>query len=254
MRSLWKGSISFGLVNIPVKMYTGSQSHTLDLDLLRKDDLCQVRYARVCVDDGKEIPWEDIVKGYKHNGDYILLTNKDFESANLEKTHTIDIVHFVDEDEVDSIYYEKPYYLEPEKGGAKPYALLLEAIKKSKKAGVARYVIRNREHIGIIKPHENLIILNQLRYQDEIRSYSDLKIPASEKATAKEVEIAVSLIKGLSHKFNPKEYKDTYTDELKKIIAQKAKGHKVKPKGKERKPTEAKNLMKLLKASLKQAA
>src|SRR4030095_10717107 len=163
-------------------------------------------------------------------------------------THTIEIVHFVNEDEVDIIFYEKPYYLEPEKGETKSYALLRDAIKKSKKAGIGRYVIRNREHIGMIKPHGNMIILNQLRYPDEIRSFSDLKLPASERVNSKEIEIAISLIKGLSHKFNPKEFKDTYTMSSKKIIEQKAKGRRIKPKGKQSKPTEAKNLMKSLKA------
>src|SRR5215213_7105249 len=125
MKALWKGSITFGLVNIPVRMYSGSQSNTLDLDMLRKDDLCPVRFARVCREDGKEIPYKDIVKGYKHeSGDYVILTDKDFESADVKKTHTIEIVHFVDEEEINSIYYEKPYFLEPEKGGAKAYGLL----------------------------------------------------------------------------------------------------------------------------------
>ncbi len=128
MKSIWKGSISFGLVNIPVKMYSGTQSHNLDLDMLRKSDHCQVRFMRVCRDDGKEIPYEDIVKGYEYKeGDYVILTDKDFESANVEKTHTIEIVHFVDEKGVDTIYYEKPYFLEPEKSGVKPYALLIDS-------------------------------------------------------------------------------------------------------------------------------
>src|SRR5438552_4557379 len=144
MRSIWKGSISFGLVNIPVKMYSASQSNTLDLDMLRKGDLCQVRFARVCREDGKEIPYKDIVKGYKHeNGDYVVLTDKDFENANVEKTHTIDIIHFIKEDEIDSLYFEKPYYLEPEKSGAKSYALLRGAIKKSKKTAIGKFVLKN---------------------------------------------------------------------------------------------------------------
>ncbi len=255
MKALWKGAISFGLVNIPVRMFSASQTHNLDLDMLRKGDLCEVRFKKVCKDDGKEIPYENIVKGYKYtDGDYIMLTNKDFESANVEKTNTIEIIHFVDEKEIDSIYFEKPYYLEPDKTGAKPYALLREAIKKSKKVGVARFVIKSREHIGVIKPSNDLIILNQLRYQDEIRSHKGIETPSAKSVTAKEIDMANALIKQLSYKFNPKEYKDTYIEELRKIIDQKTKGEKVKRVGKTPKPTNVKNLMTLLKKSMDKKA
>ncbi len=255
MKALWKGSISFGLVNIPVKLYSASQSHSLDLDMLRKGDLCQVRFARVCRDDGKEIPYQDIVKGYKYNeGDYVVLTDKDFESANVEKTHTIDIFHFVNEKEVDSVYFEKPYYLEPEKSGTKSYALLREAIKQTKKAGLGRLVLKNREHIGLLRLYDNIIVFNQIRFFDEIRDTTEVKVPSSSQVNKKEVEMAVSLVKQLSSKFNPKAYKDTYIDELKKIITKKAKGQKVTPKGKEPKASSASNLMKLLKQSMKSKA
>ena len=255
MKSIWKGSISFGLVNIPVKMYSATQSHNLDLDMLRKDDHCPVRFMRVCRDDGKEIPYEDIVKGYQYKeGDYVILTDKDFESANVEKTHTIDIVHFVDEKEVDTVYYEKPYFLEPEKSGTKPYALLIDAIKKTKKVGVGRFVLKNREHIGIVRVYNDVLIFNQIRFQDELRSHEDLKIPAGKNVSAKEVELAVTLIKQLDYKFNPKDFKDTYISELKKIIEQKAKGKKVTPKGKKPKNTTSKNLMTLLKKSVESKA
>lgn len=253
MKALWKGSISFGLVNIPVRMYTASSSQSLNLTMLRKGDLCEIKYKRVCKEDEKEVPYENIVKGYKYtDGSYVILTDKDFESANVEKTHTLDIIHFVNEDGIDTIYYEKPYYLEPEKTGVKPYALLREAIKKAKKVGVVRYVIKNREHIGVIKLYEDKIILNQLRYESEVRKAPELNIPDSKKITSKEVEMAIALIKQLTDKFKPKEYKDTYMEELKKIIEQKAKGKKIKPKGKAPKPTSTKNLMTLLKSSLKQ--
>ncbi|MBE2219001.1 MAG: Ku protein [Ignavibacteria bacterium] len=255
MKALWKGSISFGLVNIPVKLYSASQSHSLDLDMLRKGDHCQVRFARVCRDDGKEIPYQDIVKGYKYNeGDYVVLTDKDFESANVEKTHTIDIFHFVNEKEVDSVYFEKPYYLEPEKSGTKSYALLREAIKQTKKAGLGRLVLKNREHIGLLRLYDNVIVFNQIRFFDELRETTEIKVPGASQVNKKEVEMAVSLVKQLSSKFNPKAYKDTYTDELKKIITKKAKGQKVTPKGKEPKASSASNLMKLLKQSMKSKA
>lgn len=255
MKSIWKGSISFGLVNIPVKMYSATQSHNLDLDLLHKGDLCEIRYKKVCKDTDKEVPYEDIVKGYKYKGgDYIVLTDKDFESANVTKTDTIDIIHFVNENEIDTIYYEKPYYLETEKAGSKAYALLRDAIKKTKKVGVARFVIKNREHIGVIKAYKDLIILDQLRFQDEIRNPDELSKPPDKKGSTKEVEMAVALVKQLSYKFNPKEFKDTYVEELKKIIEQKAKGKKIKPKGKTPKSAGTKDLMTLLKKSIDKKA
>lgn len=255
MKALWKGSISFGLVNIPVKLYSASQSHTLDLDMLRKEDHCQVRFMRVCREDGKEIPYKDIVRGYKYkDGDYVVLTDKDFESASVEKTHTIDILHFVNEKEVDSVYFEKPYYLEPEKSGAKSYALLREAIKETKKAGIGRFVLKNREHIGLLRLYKDVIVFNQIRFFDEIRETSELKVPASTHISKKEVELAAALIKQLSKKYNPKEYKDTYVNDLKKIIEKKAKGQKIKPKGAEPKPSSAGNLMKLLQQSMKKKA
>lgn len=251
MKSIWKGSISFGLVNIPVKMFSATRSHNLDLDLLHKGDLCEIKYKRVCKNTGKEVPWEDIVKGYKYKGgDYIVLTDKDFKSADIEKTSTIDLVHFVYEKEIDTIYYEKPYYLEPEKAGMKAYTLLRDAIKKTKKAGIARFVIKNREHIGVIKPYKEFLIIEQLRFEDEIRSTDGLIKPAVRESSAKEIEIAMTLIKQISNKFNPKEYKDTYIDALKKIIEQKAKGKRIIPKGKTPETTSSKNLMRLLKKSI----
>lgn len=255
MKTLWKGSISFGLVNIPIRMYTATQSHTLNLDMLRKGDLSKVKYMRVSADDGKEIPYQDIVKGYKYtDGSYVVLSDKDFENANVEKTHTLDLLHFVDEKDVNTIYYEKPYYLEPDKSGTKSYALLREAIKKSKKVGIARFVLKNREHIGIIKLYEDVIVLNQIRFQNEIKSFKDLQLPEEKGITSKEVDMAIALIKQLNDKFKPKEYKDTYFEELQKIIEMKAKGKKIKPKGKAPKPTQAKSLMTLLKSSLKDKA
>lgn len=253
MRSIWSGSISFGLVNIPVKLYSGSQSHSLDFDMLRQRDLCPVKYKRVCRSDGEEIPWDEIVKGYEYKeGDYVILEKEDFEKANVEKTSTIDITDFVDEKEVNTIFYERPYYLEPSKGGEKPYALLREALKKSKLVGVANFVMRNREHIGVLKPYGNLILLNQLRYHDEIRNTKELKLPDSKKVNQKELKMALALIDQLSGKFKPEDYSDTYIEDLKKIIEAKAKGKKPKAKGKEPKPANVVDMMTLLKKSLNQ--
>ena len=251
MRAIWSGSISFGLVNIPIKLYTGTQSHTLDLDLLRRKDLCPIRYSRVCASDGKEVPWEDIVRGYEYaDGEYVVLEKEDFEKANVEKTHTIDIVSFVREDEIDSIYYDKPYYLEPQKSGIKAYALLREALKKTGMVGIGNFVMRNREHIAVIKPYEDLIILNQLRYQDEIRNQKDLKLPESE-VSDKEIKMAEKLIKQLTAKFKPEQFTDTYINDLKEIIEAKAKGKELKkPKTITAERGKVADIMTLLKKSL----
>ncbi len=253
MRSIWSGSLSFGLVNIPVKLYSGSQSHSLDLDMLRKSDLCPVKYKRVCEDDEEEIPYEEIVKGFEYSdGEYIVLTDEDFENANVEQTKAIDILDFIKEDEIDSRFFDKPYYLEPDRGGDKSYALLREALKRSGKVGVASFVLRNRGHIGIVKPEGDAIVLNQIRYADEIRSADELKLPDVKKVREKEIELALTLINQLSGKFNPEKYKDTYVDDLKKIIEDKAKGKKPRAKGKAPKPAKVIDMMTLLKKSLKE--
>lgn len=255
MKSIWSGTINFGLVNIPIKLFSGSESHDLDLDMLRKGDLCPVKFSRVCREDGKEIPYKNIVKGYKYKeGDYVVLEKEDFEKANVEKTNSIEITDFVNENEVDSIFFEKPYYLEPAKGGTKSYALLREALKKTKKVGVASFVLRNREHLVLIKPYGNMLLLNQLRYYDEIRDSKELKLPAKKNIKKKELDLAITLIDQLSTKFKPEDYEDTYIEDLKKIIEKKSKGIKTKTKGKpkEKQSAEIIDMMTLLKKSLKE--
>lgn len=253
MRAIWKGALGFGLVNIPVCMYTASREKEISFVLLHKKDLSEVRYVRVCKLENTEIPWEEIVKGYEYKkGDFVVLQDTDFEKANLKKTKTIEIIHFIKEDEVDTIYYVKPYYLEPAKNAEKAYALLREALKKSKKVGLAKYVLRNREHLAVIKVHENMIVLNQLRYQNEVLRPQDLSIPAVSKTDGKEMHIAIALIDHLTTAFRPKEYKDTFTEELKQIIKQKAKGRPIHPKTKEPKMSKVHDIMSLLQASLEE--
>jgi DNA end-binding protein Ku len=250
MRAIWTGALSFGLVNIPIRLYSATAGERLSFDMLHKKDLSPIRYARICREDGKEIPYEDIVKGYKYeDGDYVILTDEDFKKANVRKTKAVDIVDFTKESEIDPIYYEKPYYLEPDKGAAKPYALLREALKKSKKVGIAKFVLRNREILAVVKPHGNAIILEQLRYDKELRSTSELNLPKAE-STSKEVDMALKLIEQLTTHFKPEKYKDTYEEELKEVIAAKAHGRKPKVKGKEPEPTEVRDIMALLQRSL----
>lgn len=251
MRALWKGSISFGLVNIPVKMYVASHEKEFKFVMLHKKDLSQIRYARICKTEDKEVPWEDIVKGYEYEpGEYVVLNDEDFKKANLTKSKSIEIIDFVKEEEIDTVYYSKPYFLEPEKNADRAYVLLREALKKSKKVGIAKFVIHNREHVAVIKPYEEAIILNELRYSDELVQAKDLAIPEEGKASSKELDIALKLIDHLTTSFKPEKYKDSYTDEIKEIIEQKAKGRKIHPKGKEAKPSKVQDIMSLLKASL----
>ncbi|GGI81731.1 non-homologous end joining protein Ku [Legionella impletisoli] len=255
MRAIWSGSISFGLVNIPIKLYSGVERHSLDFDLLRRDDLCPIEYSRVCRADGKEVPWEDIVRGYEYkDGDYITLEKEDFEKASAKKNHAFEIKEFVQESEIDSIFYETPYYLEPKKEGQKAYALLREALKETKMVGVGEFVMRNRENLAILKPYGNLLLLNKLRYKDDIRDYHELNLPDSELIKKEEVDMAKQLISQLSDQFKPDEYKDTYITDLKKLIEAKAKGKKFKKPKQVVEHEKVKDIMDLLKKSIQSKA
>jgi DNA end-binding protein Ku len=254
---MWRGAISFGLIHIPVRVYSASKDRELKFRLLHKKDLGEIRYARICKADGKEIPWEEVVKGYEYReGDYVVLTEEDFEKANPKKTKTIEIVDFTGEDEIDSMLYETPYYLEPEKGSAKAYNLLREALKRSKKVAVGNYVLRQHEHLGVIKPHGDVLVLNQLRYSSELKSTKGLNIPHEAPLTKNEVDVALKFIEQLSKPFKPGNYSDTYTDEVKKIIAQKSHGKNRRKKGRvkpeKREAHKIHDIMGLLKESLEQ--
>ena len=179
MRSLWTGAIGFGLVNIPVKLYSATQQSELDLDMLDKKDHSNIKFKRVSEKTGKEVAWGDIVKGYNYDGRYVVLTDEDFKKASPEKTKMIEIAEFVEETEVDSMFYETPYYLEPQKSGEKAYVLLRDALKKSGKTGLATFVLRTKETLGLLKPSGNVLILQKIRYEQEIRATDDLKIPDS---------------------------------------------------------------------------
>lgn len=250
MRPLWTGAIGFGLVNIPVKMYSATQGSELSLDMLDKKDHSNIKYKRVNADTGKEVAWENIVKGYKVNDKYVVLDDKDFEAANAKKSKLIEIVQFVDETEIDVAYYETPYYLEPDKSGEKPYALLREALKKSGKVGLATFVMRNKELLTIIRATDKVIQLNRIRFAQEIRDPSDLKLPAHVTIKPAELKMAMSLIDQLTEKLDIEAFKDTYTEQLMDVIKAKAKG--VKPKASHLKVVHktSDDLMEQLKASL----
>jgi len=256
MRPIWSGLLSFGLINIPVKVYSGTAGTSFEFNFLHKTDYSPIRYAKVCRKDGRELTQDDIVKGYEYrDGDYVVLTNEDLKKINMDRSQAIDVLGFVKENEIDSIYFEKPYYLEPDKGAGKAYTILRESLKKSKKVGVAKFVIHNREHLGIIKPHEKVIVLEQMRFEDQIVAWDKLTIPKNESPRAKELTMATSFIDHLTEHFNPNDYKDTFHDKLAALIKQKIKRAPAPKfvKAKIISPTKSADLMLMLRESLEKA-
>jgi DNA end-binding protein Ku len=252
MRAIWSGAIGFGLVNIPVKLFSAVQQSELDLDMLDKKDHANIKFQRVNANSGKVVPWENIVKGFKVDDKYVVLTNEDFEKASPEKNKIISIDEFVDEKDIESIYFEVPYYLQPEKSGVKAYTLLKEALEKTGKAGLGTFVLRNRESLVLIKPYNDIMILNKIRYQQEIRSTDEIKVPASSSKPG-ELKMAVQLIEQLSGEFDISKYEDTYSDKLMKLIKAKAKGKKITTSPLRVVHSPSKDLMAQLKASLEPA-
>lgn len=250
MRSIWTGSISFGLINIPIKIFSAVQESTLDMDMLDKDDHSNIKFKRVNETTGKEVTFSNIVKGYKIDEKYVILEDEDFEAADAEKTKTIDILSFSLESEIDSIYYEQPYYLEPDKGAMKAYALLRDALQASGKVGVTSFVLRNKESLAILKPYKNVIVLNRIRFEQEIRDTDELKLPPVSKTKVKEMDMANKLVEQLTEKFDISSYKDEYTAKLLKIIKDKAKGKKQAAPKLKVVHKQSDDLMEMLKASL----
>ena len=251
MRSIWAGSISFGLVNIPIKLYSAAEEYELSLTMLHKKDSSPIRYAKFCKAEEKEIPYKEVVKGYEfQKGQYVVISDKDFEHANVSATHTIDIVEFTDEQELDLRYFEKPYYLEPEKSADKAYALLREALRQANKVAIATFVLRNREHLAVLKPVENAIVLNSMRFFSEVRSLKGLDLPDDGLIKKQEIDMAIALINQLSQKFIPKNFHDTYSEDLERTIQSKLLGKKIRVSAKISRPTQVKDLMATLKASL----
>lgn len=250
MRPIWKGSINFGLINIPVRLFSAIEESNLDLDMLDSKDHSNIKFKRVNETTGKEVAYEDIVKGYKIDNNYVILEDADFEAADAEKTNTIEILNFADEKEIDSIYYEQLYFLEPDKAATKAYALLRDSLQASGKVGVTSFVLRNKEGLAILKPYENVIVLNRIHFEEEIRETTELKLPPVSDVKSKEMDMADKLIEQLTEKFDISKYKDTYTEKLLKVIEDKSKGRKKiisKPKAAAR---QSDDLMSMLKASL----
>lgn len=253
MKAIWTGAIGFGLINIPIRVYPASEEHTLEFHLLHKKDLSPIRFARICQEEGKEVPYSDIVKGFEYEkGSYVVLDEEDFKAANAKKTSTIEIQHFTEIDQIDPIYYEKPYFLEPDKKSGRAYKLLWEALFKSRKIGIGNFVFRNREHIGALIPTEEGLLLIQMRYHIEVRPFEKLELP-KEKASEQELKMALTLIDQLTRPFEPEKHHDTYVEELMKHVQRKLEGKKkLRKKVKaSRSPHEAKDLMGLLQESMK---
>lgn len=249
MRAIWSGAIGFGLVNIPVKLFSAIQQSELDLDMLDKKDHSNIKFKRVNANTGREVTWENIVKGYKIDDRYVVLTEEDFEKASPEKNKIIEIAEFVDEAGIDTIYYETPYYLQPEKNGAKAYALLRDALQKTGKVGLGTFVLRTRENLVLIKPYEDILVLNKIRFSEEIRATDEIKIPKASN-TAAEMKMATQLINQLTQDFDIERYKDTYTAKLMKLIKDKAKGKKITKSPLRVVHSRSRDLMSQLKASL----
>src|SRR6266496_2426900 len=255
-RAIWKGSISFGLVNIPIAPYPATRREELRFRLLRKADLSPVNYRRVAEKDGKEVPWDQIVKGYEYEkGKYVVLKDEDFERVDLEATQTVDIQDFVDLDEIDPIFFYRPYYLEPQKGGDKAYALLRDSLEESKKVGIAKVVIKTRQYLAGVKPEDGALILELMHFADELADTSKLRIPKKVEVGKREMNIATALIDSLSSKWNPEKYKDDYREALMEVIEEKveAGGKEIEEKPKKApKPTKLIDLVSVLQKSLEE--
>jgi len=255
MRAIWKGSISFGLVNIPIALYPATRKEELKFRLLRAKDLSPVNYKRVAEKDGKEVPWGDIVKGYEYEkGKFVVLNEKDFQRVDLEATQTVDIQDFVDSDEIDPMYFYKPYYLEPQKGGDKAYVLLREALADGRKVGIAKVIIKTRQYLAGVKALKHALVLELMHFADELLDAEKLNVPKKLEVGKREKEMAEALVKSMSSKWDPEKYKDDYRDALMEVIEEKveAGGEEIEEKPKEKKPsTKVIDLVAVLQESLK---
>ncbi len=255
-RALWSGSISFGLLNVPVKLYSAVSRKNVSFRELREKDGSRIRHKRVAEADGEEVPYEDIVKGYEISPEqYVVITRDELEEIDPKKTRAIEIQDFVDLDDIDPVYFDHPYYLGPDKGAEKAYALLVKAMGDAKKVAVARFVLRNREHLAAIRPSDKVLTMATMRFADEVVAPDELGedvIPADgRKLDKREVEMAKQLIDSLTAEFDPSKYRDEYREELLSLIDRKAQGKAVTgPVSEAPKPTKAPDLMAALEESL----
>jgi len=254
-RAIWSGSISFGLLNVPVKLYSATSKQTVRFKELREGDGSRVRHKRVAEEDGKEVPYEKIVKGYEISPDqYVILTREELEELDPKRTRAIEIQDFVDLDEIDPIYFDTPYYLGPDAGAEKAYKLLVKAMDDERKVAIARFVLRNREHLAAIRPMSDVLTMATMRFADEVVKPDQLEDVLGEdnvKLDGREVEMAKKLIDSLASDFDADKYRDEYREELLDLIERKAKGEDVVvAQSEEPTPTKAPDLMAALEESL----
>jgi len=255
MRAIWKGSISFGLVNIPIALYPATRREELKFRLLRAKDLSPVNYKRVAEKDGKEVPWDEIVKGYEYEkGKYVLLKDEDFQRVDLEATQTVDIQDFVDQEEIDPMFFYKPYYLEPQKGGDKAYVLLRDTLARTGKVGIAKVVIKTRQYLAGVKAEDSVLVLELMHFAEELADADKLHVPKKVEPGKRELDMAKALVESMSAKWDPKKYRDDYREALMEVIEEKveAGGKEIeeKPKPKPRPSTKVIDLVSVLQESL----
>jgi DNA end-binding protein Ku len=257
MAAIWKGSLAFGLVNIPIELRTAVRADHISFRLLHEEDLSPVKYERVCQADGEPVPWNEIVKGYEYEkGKYVVMTDEDFKAAAIEGSKTIDIIDFVKEEEIDPRYFETPYYLVPAKNAEKSYALLREAIRTTGAVGIGKIIIRQTQHLAGIKVVGNALVLEIMRFSNELVNESEYTFPPRDQVRPQELAMAEQLIDNLAEPFDPSKYTDDYRSNLMKIIKAKMKGKKPKLEepAEEAADTGVLDLMSKLRASLEQGA
>src|SRR5678815_3838363 len=228
-RALWKGSIAFGLVNIPIELHTAVRHSRPSFRMLHAKDHSPIKFERVCVRDGKPVAWEDLVKGFEYEkGHFVALSKEDFRAAAVEKTRTIDIIDFVKADEIDDRYFETPYYLTPAKGGERAYALLREAIRESERIGVAKFILRDTQHLAAVEVIKDALVLTTMRFADELVDTTSLSFPAASGMRKPELDMAKALVDSLAAAWDPSKYTDDYRENLMRVIKGKIKGKPVR--------------------------
>lgn len=250
-RSIWKGAITFGLVTVPVGLYSATRkSAEIPFRLLHEKDHAPIDYRRFCSEENVEVPWEDVVRGYEYEkGHFLVMTDEDFEKARTPATQTIEIRDFVPGVDIDFAYFESPYWLAPTPQGRKGYALLRRALEKTGRVGIATLVLRQRERLAALRPSGHALMLTTLRFADEIRASRELDLPASEQVRERELQLALQLVESLASDWKPERYRDTYRDVLRKAIEQKLEGNEISVAAPAR-PAKVVDLMDALRASL----
>jgi len=256
MKALWTGSLCFGRLEIPVRLFSASRPRAMRFTMLDKTDLTPIGYAWIRKDNDKPVAPHNIARGYEYEtGQYVILEEEDFKAANVRKTEVIEILGFTTETDIDTMYFERPYYVAPDRGSARMYVLLREALRRVRKVGIARFVFRNREYLAALKVEDRALVLNQLRYAEDIQPVDEFDLPIAAEYSNREMDMTLSLIERLSHPFNIAEYKDAYSEELRTIIEEKRAGlepRRLKGKRSSSRKLADKDILPLLEKSLKE--